>query len=160
MSSLAGTDLNYAFAYDVDPTPKPTIAQPIKSIQRRDEPVQQKNDSFIDIGRQAQLDPSFMTSDQKLFILSNELQKQKEHFEQQKKNNYFDKLLSKKKDIMKLLIISFIFLFALSLHGVIDFYLKKLFEENILGAGKEFIYRMLYPVTVLLVMWNIKVFSK
>lgn len=161
MSSLAGTDLNYAFAYDFDP--KQSVTQPTKQINRRDELPPKKMENFVDtqsINQSAPLDPNFLTSDQKLHLLSNELQKHKEHFEQQKKNSYLDKLLSKKKDIMKLLIISFIFLFAISLHGVIDYYLKKFFEENIMGAGKEFIFRMLYPVTVLLVLWNIKVFSK
>jgi hypothetical protein len=147
---LYGTDLSSAYSPDFDPTPKqappkPVVQQHIQKEQRRDPPT---------------LDPSFLTSDQKLHMLSNELQKQKEMFEQNKSNNYVDKLLSKKRDIMKLLIISFVFLLAISLHSVVDHYLKQYFEANVMSTGKEFLLRLLYPAVVLLLLWNIKAFNK
>jgi hypothetical protein len=148
---LYGTDLTSAYSNDFDPTPKqatlpkPIVQQNVQKEPRKDPPS---------------LDPSFLTSDQKLHMLSNELLKQKEMFEQNKNNSYVDKLLSKKRDIMKLLIISFVFLLAISLHSVVDYYLKKYLEDNVLSGGKEFLLRSLYPVAVLLALWNIKAFNK
>ena len=153
---LAGTDLSAAYGYDTvenSQSPSQSQSQSQKLQKKTDEPVREKS-----LGNS--MDPNFLTSDQKLHMLSQELFKQKEHFEQNKNNGYVDKLLSKKKDLIKLVTISFVILFAISLHYLVDFYLKKYFEENILGAGKEFLLRALYPAAVVFLLWNIKAFYR
>jgi hypothetical protein len=150
---LSGTDLSSAYAYDFEPTPKPAapIAQPVQKQHERPETAGNKS---------ANMDPNFLTADQKLHLLSAELSKQKEMFETQKGNNYVDKLLSKKRDIIKLLSISFVILFAISVHYMVDHYLRKYFEDNMLTSGKEFLIRCMYPALVLFALWNIKAFNK
>jgi hypothetical protein len=147
---LYGTDLSSAYSFDFDPTPKPAPAKPVQvPSPKKEERVETPP-----------MDPNFLTSDQKLHLLTSEIQKQKEMVENSKNNNYIDKMLSKKKDVMKLLVISFVFLLAMSLHSVIEFYLRKYLEENVLGAGKELLVRLLYPASILLILWNMKVFNK
>jgi hypothetical protein len=154
---LAGTDLNSAYAtYDFEPTPSqmtPSSGMPVKIDKPRHE---EKPKDIVP----KTMDPNFLTADQKLHMLSNELQKQKEMFEVNKNNNYIDKLLSRKRDIFKLITISFVVLLAISLHYFVDSYLKKFFEENSLSPTKEFSVRVMYPAIVLFLLWNIKVFSK
>jgi hypothetical protein len=153
---LYGTDLSSAYSFDFDPSPKQAPQPPKPVVQQKPEKEVFRNDP----PPTPSLDPTFLTSDQKLHLLSNELQKQKEFFEQQKGNNYVDRLLSKKKDIVKLLLISFVILLAISLHYIVDHYIKQFFEENVMSSGKEFLIRLLYPSLVLLILWNMKAFSR
>lgn len=151
---LYGTDLSSAYSMDFDSTPKQQ-PQPKQIVKQQPEREPKR-----EVPLPPTLDPTFLTSDQKLHMLSNELLKQKEMFEQNKGSSYVDKLLSKKKDILKLLVISFVFLFAISVNHLVEHYLKQYLEENVLGAGKEFLLRLLYPAVVLLLLWNIKAFNK
>lgn len=108
------------------------------------------------------MDPNFLTADQKLHLLSAEFQKQKEMFENNKGNSvgYLDKLLSKKRDVTKLIVFSLVVLLALSLHDVLSFYIKQYLDEAALTAIKEFCVRIIYPIVILFVLWNIKAFTK
>lgn len=151
---LSGTELNYAYGIEYDPSPKESAKQ--RSAPPREEVKK------VDLAppNPSSLDPTFLTSDQKLHILSAELQKQKELFENNKGSTYIDKLISKKKDIIKLVIFSFVILLALSFHDLLTYYLKKYLEESILSSGQEFALRLLYPALVLLTLWNIRAFNK
>lgn len=165
-----GTDLSSAYGYDLDPTPKvasPPPAPANKPLPKYEEPARQDAippvQNFGNIGGTGgnnKMDPMFLTADQKLHLLSQELFKQKEHFENSKNNNYVDKLLSRKKDLAKLVTIALVVLFAISLHYLLDFYMKRYFEDNAMSMGKEFALRALYPAAVLFVLWNIKAFNK
>jgi hypothetical protein len=155
---LYGTDLSSAYEYGYDTAPKNIIPQSPKQIEKL-EPMKQQPQKQQQPNTQS-LDPNFLTSDQKLHLLSNEILKQKEMFQQNRQTGYFDKLLSKKKDIIKLVIFALMFLFAISVHYFLKHYLKSYIEENALTAGKEFLIRLLYPVSILLLLWNIKAFSK
>lgn len=152
---LSGTDLASAYGYDMDPSPKPAPPPATQLSKKHEEP---KIDNSVQLGKN--MDPNFLTADQKLHMLSQELFKQKEQFEQNKNNSYVDKMLSRKKEIVKLVTISFVVLFAISLHYFIDYYLKKYFDENVMGGGKEVMLRLLYPAGVLFLLWNIKAFNK
>jgi len=151
---LSGTELNYAYGIEFDPLPK-------ESAKQRSAPPKEEVKK-VDLAppNPSSLDPTFLTSDQKLHILSAELQKQKELFENNKGSTYIDKLISKKKDIIKLVIFSFVILLALSFHDLLTHYLKKYLEESILSSGQEFALRLLYPALVLLTLWNIRAFNK
>jgi hypothetical protein len=174
---LSGTDLSHAYgtieesfyegpsltsspAKNVQtPTSKqapPSNVQPQVPTQISS-PVQTVSTSNV-----ATMDPNFLTADQKLHLLSAEFQKQKEMFENNKGQNigYFDKLLAKKKDVTKLIVFSLVVILALSLHDVVSFYIKQYLDEAALTSLKEFCVRILYPILILFVLWNIRAFTK
>lgn len=156
---LTGTDLASAYAQDYDPSPKrDNFNQPNSFNPGNMQEAPQKKTEVANPVKN--MDPNFLTSDQKLHLISSELQKQKEMFEMNKNNNYVDKLLSKKRDIIKLLTISFVVLFAISAHYFFEYYLRRYLEENALSSGKELLVRIAYPILVLFLLWNIKAFSK
>ena len=165
---LVGTDLSYAYINDIEPQ-KETVAalQPVAQKQQLSpqtpvNPLVQKEPQKARDQNPEHMDPNFLTSDQKLYMLSNELKKQKEFYENYSKSNttYLDKLFARKKEILKILSVALVFLLAISLHYVIDFYTKQFFDENVVSAGRELFIRVLYPMCVLFLLWNLKVFSK
>jgi hypothetical protein len=145
---LLGTDLSNAYNYDSPMKPTEAVRPPTV--------VQQKDD----VPREPTINQ--LTQDQKLYMLSNELQKQKEMFESAKASSpgYLDKLMSKKRDIGKLLVVAFVNLLALSTHFVLQHYITLHMESAMYSPNKEFFARILYPITVLFALWNIRVFNK
>jgi hypothetical protein len=153
---LFGTDLSNAYASDYnEPVNKPLPLQN-NNTPPKQEPVATKHE----VNNNQHMDPNFLTADQKLYLLSAQLQQQRETFDGAKGTGYIDKLLSKKKDIMKLVVITMVVLLAMSVHWFACHYLKKYLEDAMLGEGKEFLVRLMYPALVLLLLWNMKVFSK
>jgi hypothetical protein len=69
--------------------------------------------------------------------------------------SYWDKMVSKKKEVMRFLQSAMIILLAISIHTVIDFVLKHYLQQYDLSYEKELLIRVLYPVGVLLIAWNI-----
>jgi hypothetical protein len=153
---LSGTDLSFAYTqFDQSKQQGFETVTPVKGSDkvvdvRKEEPVKQA----------PVVDPGFMTADQKLFLLTSQLAKQKELFEQQKGTSYLDKLVAKRKEVLKLVLFSFVILLALSTHSLVKHYLKVYFAEVVLTPTKEFALRLMYPTIVLLLLWNIKVFNK
>lgn len=156
---LFGTEIANVYAQEYEPVasaaPMQKPAPPTQAQQHPKDLAPPANSNA-----QGNMDPNFLTSDQKLYLLSSELQKQREHFQQLQGNSYMDKLLSKKKDLMKLVVISFVVLFAMSLHFLVVHYLKQYLEESMFGPGQEFLVRMLYPALVLFMLWNFKALGK
>jgi hypothetical protein len=101
--------------------------------------------------------------EQKLMTILNEIKKQQKTnngSQQQESQSYIDKLYSKRKDLWKALQISFIILFAISLHFVIDHYLKLYINNTDLSFERELFIRLLYPIAILFLLWNLKTFIK
>jgi hypothetical protein len=99
--------------------------------------------------------------DPRIAVLLNELKKQQKivaNIENQ--NGYFDKLGSKRKDVMRILQLSLVIVLALSLHFIIDHYLKNYIKNNDLSFERELIIRLLYPIAVVFIIWNMKAFIK
>lgn len=69
--------------------------------------------------------------------------------------SYWDKMVSKKKEVMRFLQSSMIILLAISLHTVIDFVLKHYLQQYDLSYEKELLIRVLYPVAIIFIAWNI-----
>ena len=74
--------------------------------------------------------------------------------------SYFDKLFGKKKELFKILTLSLIITLGLSLHFLIDHYLTKYLAEHEMSFERQLLLRLLYPLGVLFVLWNLKVFVK
>lgn len=113
------------------------------------------NNNNININRQ-------MVHEQKLMSILNEIKKQKNCTKPTNENDssYIDKLFSKKKELIKLLQFSLIIILALSVHGIIDFYLKNFIENNDFTSERVLFIRILYPIVILFFLWNLKTFIK
>jgi hypothetical protein len=166
---LYGTDLNSAFSFNLDDTTSMNKGGAAPFGLKLAEPVEKKEK-----GKPLSLDPppkvpvpsatngqpsEFMISQgAKINILSDELEKQRMYYEQKYSTGYIDKLMSKKKEVYKFLSFALIVLLALSVHYMIKHYYKVYFEANVLSPTKDFLMRVVYPVSVLVVMWNIRTF--
>jgi hypothetical protein len=99
--------------------------------------------------------------DPRIAVLLNELRKQQKIVSNiENQNGYFDKLASKRKDVMRIIQLSLVIVLALSLHFIIDHYLKNYIKNNDLSFERELIIRALYPVAIVFVIWNMKAFVK
>ena len=99
--------------------------------------------------------------DPRIAVLINELKKQQKivaNIENQ--NSYFDKMAAKRKDVMRIFQLSLVIVLALSIHFIIDHYLKDYIKNNDLSFERELVLRLLYPVAIVFIIWNIKVFVK
>ena len=86
-----------------------------------------------------------------------ELQKQKTVVQN---DSIFDRFASKKKDVFKLLNISLSVLLAISLHYIMGDIIKVYLRNNDFTYNKEILIKSIYPASVLLVLWSLKVFNK
>ena len=100
--------------------------------------------------------------EQKIQMLSQELYRQRELMEHHRLSNvgYFDKLMARRKELLKFLLFSLIILLALSIHTQIKHYYKAFFQSHVLTPGKEFGIRMVYPLVVIFILWNLRVFVR
>lgn len=71
-----------------------------------------------------------------------------------------DRYASKKKDVFKLINISFSVLLAISIHFVVVDIVKTYIRNNDFTYNKETYIKCMYPISVLLIMWSFKVFNK
>ena len=92
------------------------------------------------------------------------LQSQKQRVEQMKvsaeeketENGYFEKMGSKKRDITKLFLMACIILLALSMHSLCEFYIQQLIQDHHLSFRQKLVTRIIYPIMVMLLLWNTK----
>lgn len=71
--------------------------------------------------------------------------------------SYFDKLFSKKRDVLKVIMFAMMILLAISFHTFVDFWLKDFVTAYELTYKQELGVRFLYPVLVVIVLWNLKI---
>ncbi len=101
------------------------------------------------------------TQDPRIAVLLNELKKQQRiTASMQQQSGYLDKLFAKKKDLLKILQFSLIIVLALSLHFIIDYYMKYYISNNDLSFERELVIRILYPIAIIFILWNMKAFLK
>lgn len=74
-------------------------------------------------------------------------------------DNIWDKLSSKKYDVLKLMILSLVILLAMSSDRVVNFYLTRYISGGMLSTMQEFLVRVSYPLVILLLLWMIKAMS-
>ena len=75
-------------------------------------------------------------------------------------DSLYDRFLSKKKDVFKLLAISLTILLAMSTHFVMLDLVRNYLNNNDFSRGRETLIRMAYPLGVLFTLWSLKVFNK
>jgi hypothetical protein len=137
---------------------QPQFQSPIVSIepqQQQQQPQQQINMAQQPYG------PSPTSQEAKIAILVNELKKQQRlTANMQQHTTYLDKLFAKKKELLKIIQFSLIIVLAMSVHFIIDHYLKYYIKNNDLTFERELILRLIYPVSIVFVLWNLKTFVK
>lgn len=69
---------------------------------------------------------------------------------------YIESLGSKKKDMLKLIIMSVMILLALSIHSFVMFWMKEFIASSDFSFRQEIGTRILYPIIVLFLLWNLK----
>lgn len=175
---MFGTDLNSAFSpfgadndnYETVPTQQHYQTSHSQEIVHKSTPISQIQHQPMEQQPLMKPSSSDMTTtlgspsqyqDPKVAVLINELKKQQKmiaNMEQQA--GYFDKLGSKKKDVLRIIQLSLVIVLALSLHFVIDHYLKTYIKNNDLSFERELVLRLLYPIAVVFIIWNMKAFVK
>lgn len=163
---------NYADVFQLqDQGPNEIVhkSTPLASIQHSNNvPQAQQQTALMPSTKQQLPTPSQFSipanndqQDPRIAVLLNELRKQQKivaNIENQ--NGYFDKLAAKRKDVMRIIQLSLVVVLALSLHFVIDHYLQNYIKNNDLSFERELIIRLLYPVAVIFIIWNLKAFMK
>lgn len=77
----------------------------------------------------------------------------------QVQSGYMDALVSKKKDMARLVLMGLVILFAISAHSVIDFSMRNFIVDLGMTFRQEIGLRLLYPALVILVLWHLRAFS-
>jgi hypothetical protein len=94
-------------------------------------------------------------------ILSNTPQQySKEYYSPKEQQSFFGALWSKRKDMIKYLILSIVILLGLSMHSALEYYVKKYILENDLSSKNETLLRFVYPLGVFALLWILKVFYR
>lgn len=176
---MLGTELNSAYApfgsdftqerqdYDMIQSPQTQPQQQSQTpsqayeISHKSTPIAQ----LVQPERPQLLPPSASNASQqqdpRIAILVNELRKQQRlTASMQQQSSYLDKLFSRKKDLLKITQLSLIVVLALSVHFLVDNYLKNYIKSNDFTFERELIIRLLYPLSVLFILWNLKTFVR
>jgi hypothetical protein len=125
------------------------VAQPVQQLQM----PQPSNHSAPSIPPANQ--------DARIVLLLNELKKQQAiTANMQEQTGYIDRLFSKKKDMLKVFQLALIIVLAMSIHFVIDHYLRNYIKNNDFTFEREMLIRLLYPFALLFILWNMKAFVK
>ncbi len=181
---LYGTDLNHAFSFSVDQAGgkdrgyeahdpyhytdtmgskhKDEYPKHSKQGHKEKEPIMAPSSvsEIASIPPHTHMPPSFHpTPDEKLERMAIELQTAREIIDKNNNDGYVDKMMSKRRDVLKIFMFSCIVLLALSIHYVTKYYYKSYFAEAVLTPTKEFFLRAAYPMVVLFVLWNIRALS-
>jgi hypothetical protein len=141
--------------YEDEPAPPPK-SQKAQVQAQAQAPVQ----VYATPAYQAPISSSYENQDQKLIDLLKQIKQTPPAQQKTENQSYFDKLFSKRKELWKALQITFIILLAISIHFVIDHYLKVYINNTDLSFERELFIRLLYPIAIIFILWNLKTFVK
>jgi len=168
---LSGSDIYAAYSRDIPSVSKP-LTQPTVANVDHSQDTEKRASSHVQhetlpVPVPSSLESPLMTPDEKVYLLSTELKRQRDMYQQQQQQQggssqpgYLDKLWGKKRDVMKLVMFTLVFMLALSLHWVTKHYMKDYLDTNAFTPNKEFFFRMLYPCAILFIVWNMRAFNK
>lgn len=144
-------------------TPIANLSQgPVTQTQPQfNAPIQSSSTVVEQIIAQPQSYSTPTTQEAKIALLVNELKKQQKlTANMQQQSSYLDKLFAKKKDVLKIIQFSLIIVLAMSIHFIIDHYLKYYIKNNDLTFERELIIRLIYPLSIIFIIWNFKTFLR
>ena len=97
--------------------------------------------------------------EQKIAYALNNYKAQKQSTEPSYNNDgYFDKLFGKKRDFFKFIQLALIIVLGLSTHFIIKYYLQSYLNQSDMSPERQVILRLLYPLSILFILWNMKAF--
>jgi len=70
--------------------------------------------------------------------------------------SFTDRMILKRPEVIKLAVFSLVIVLAISLEKIATHYITKYLSENIFTDFQEFMIRLVYPITVFLIIWVIK----
>lgn len=77
--------------------------------------------------------------------------------EQPQNDGFFDRIAAKRFEIVKVISFALIIVFAISIDRVTMHYLTQYVSNSILTGTQEIFLRLSYPITVLIIIWLIKI---
>lgn len=75
---------------------------------------------------------------------------------QQYTETYFDRLMSKRYDVLKVVSFALIIVFAISIDRFTTFYITQYIGTAVLTATQEMLVRVSYPLIILAIIWLVK----
>lgn len=168
---LEGTDLMSAYS-TLSNQPSYDMYEKDQDYQPMHEPASSKSQQSAPKDDTMNLINKQFESDQKIATLMAELKRRKAASQtaqpyassssvaETESPSYFDKLFGKKKEMYKILQLSLMITLGLSVHFLIDHYLQKYLAEHDMSFERQLILRLMYPVAVLFIVWNLRVFVK
>ena len=173
---MFGTDLQQAYDQNLNTEPQNmmhlnTTLDMDREVEQKQSTIQQQHQQHHQHQQEDHQQPNYETNSffrdnqmqTQLSQLQEELRLQKHKAQSYKTStdiNIIDRFVSKKKDVIKLVLISLTIVLAFSLHYVINDILKAYIMNSILTPTQEMLTKLSYPVTILLIIWTIKVFNK
>ena len=161
-----------SFGTDLDSAYGPLTPSPAHSQYAMQEPLEIKTESkkkYADpdeyrekIYEKEPSDDTEKQAEEKLIRILHEIKKQKgkETVHKEDSPSYIDKLFAKKKDVLKLVQLSLIVVLGLCLHSLIEFYLKEYISSNDFTWERLLMLRLLYPLSIIFILWNLKTYVK
>lgn len=70
--------------------------------------------------------------------------------------SFWDRMGYKKADVFKLFMFALVILLAISMDKLLFHYLKNYIEENMMNSTNEFLIRLCYPISIVVVIWILK----
>lgn len=176
---LEGTDLYAAYQplgggggspYEAEPSQQ---AQNHRERREQDEPSPKKSTLIQTLPSSASIplavdgpvyEPNLFNKqyeqEQRILNALAELKRQKQDVSISSQPSYVDKILNKKKEIIKLLQFALVIVLGLSIHHIIKVYLKSFISENDFSWERILLLRLLYPIAIIFILWNLKTFVK
>lgn len=156
---------NVNYSPDIDPQTQP-IQEP-QQVQQPIQQVQQQPPSKSMIYNQSELlqDITESAMKEQMHVLKQEIETQKKQQQMQYRENYekkslVDAIFNKKKEMIRFFSIALIIVLALSMHEIFSEFVKEYIDSNDLSKNKEITLKFLYPISIFILAWGIKVFSK
>ena len=162
---MLGTDLFQA--YEQTSPNNPMMNSPHPPMSDASENVDHNHNHNVEVEQVQQMAKPINTNQESYFTSEPSLQEQLQQLQielnnqkkQKKQDNIVDKYISKKKDVLKLFLMALTILLAFSMHYLIIDLIKNYSLTNDLSSGRELFVKLAYPISVLMVIWTIKVIN-
>lgn len=156
---------NVSYSPEIEPQTQP-IQEP-QQVQQPIQQVQQQPPSKSMIYNQSELlqDINESALKEQMHVLKQEIETQKKQQQMQYRESYekkslIDAIFNKKKEMVRFFSIALIIVLALSMHEIFSEFVKEYIDSNDLSKNKEITLKFLYPISIFILAWGIKVFSK
>lgn len=144
---LEGTSLYDAYSFsNYDEIKSPINKKELKKEKQNNVlPITKMNETY-DIQREKILYPR----QNNMFI------NQKPEIIYKQEESYISKLISKKKDLLKIIQLSLIITLGLSIYYFVSYYVDLYINTNDFSADRQFIIRILFPISLIIIIWNMR----